>query len=68
MPGDGLGALLNDMLSWCEQHAGEWAHHGHSEPGEPGQPRRDLARFYFLTEEDTAAFRPAWLDDYPDSP
>ena len=62
VPSDGLGALLNDMLSWCREHAGEWAQHGHSEAGEPGQPRTDYARFYFQREEDAAAFRAVWLD------
>ena len=60
VPGDGLGALLNDMLSWCREHAGEWAQHGHSEAGEPGEPRTDYARFYFGREEDAAAFREVW--------
>ena len=51
VPSGGLGAQLNDMLSWCEKHAGAWAYHGHSEAGEPGQPRTDFARFYFRAGE-----------------
>ena len=60
VPTEGLGAQLNDMLGWCEQHAGEWAYHGHSEAGELGEPRRDFARFYFMREEEAEAFRGLW--------
>ena len=63
VPRDGLGALLNDMLSWCREHAGEWAQHGHSKPGESGESRRDLARFYFMSAADAAAFSQVWLFD-----
>ena len=41
VPGDGLGLRLNEMMAWCRVHAGEWDRHGHTEPGDPGKPRRD---------------------------
>ena len=62
MPDGGLGQRLNNMRDWCREHAGEWGYHDHGEPGDPGEPRRDYARFYFMTEDDAAAFRRAWLD------
>ena len=66
-PSSGPGMRLIDMLVKCRERLGpaaqgRWAWHGHSEVGEPSQPRRDYARFYFMSNEDAEAFRRVWLD------
>ncbi len=61
IPGSGLGRRLIDMLDWCGENvpADTWAQHHHSER-RTGETPRDFARFYFVSEADTEAFRGRW--------
>jgi len=61
VPGGGRGRRLTDMLHWCRENvpAGTWAQHRHSER-RTGEAPRNFARFYFVSEADTEAFRRRW--------
>jgi hypothetical protein len=61
VPGSGLGHRLTDMHAWRRVNVarGEWAEHSHAERRK-GEKRGDFARFYFMCESDTEAFRRAW--------
>ena len=68
VPPLGLGRLLTEMLTWCrvEIAAGDWDHHGWSEPRGRKVIPRDFARFYFRHEGDADAFRRRWLAERDD--
>ena len=62
VPGTGLGTRLDMMLRWCYQNldVDHWAQHGTSVEAGSGHPRRNVARFYFMTEVDAARFEELW--------
>ena len=56
-----LSARLSEMVEWCSANVepDQWAHYSHVEKSR-GEPPRDYARFYFMTEADADLFWRRW--------